>query len=71
MNKQENRSTPNTNPTFFKSWSKEQLEIECARLNRVLKDYHDIIEEMPLFKGTREQLGDIKLEVKKNNKPNE
>ena len=31
-----------TKPEFFALWSIRQLQVECARLNQVLSDCHDI-----------------------------
>lgn len=36
----------NTNPDFFNDWTKEQLEVECARLNRLIKDLQGDIDSI-------------------------
>lgn len=34
----------NTNPDFFALWSIRQLQVECARLNQVLKECIEVLE---------------------------
>ncbi len=35
----------NTKPEFFALWSLRQLQVECARLNEVLKEVVEIAEK--------------------------
>jgi hypothetical protein len=37
-------SDDNTKPEFFALWSIRQLQVECARLNQVLKEGIEIME---------------------------
>jgi len=38
-------SNDNTKPEFFALWSLKQLQVECARLNQVLKECAEITEK--------------------------
>ena len=38
-------SNDNTKPEFFALWSVRDLQVECARLNKVLQECIEILEE--------------------------
>lgn len=46
----------NTKPVFFRHWSREQLENECARLNGLLKSLDkDLDKVLEVLKGKGEK----------------
>jgi hypothetical protein len=50
----ENRMTNDpTKPEFFALWSLRQLQVECARLNKLLVEVSEIAEKMNPPKNSR------------------
>ena len=43
--RKDSMSNDNTKPEFFALWSVRDLQVECARLNKVLQECIEILEE--------------------------
>lgn len=49
-----------TKPEFFALWSIRQLQVECARLNQVLKECSEIASKVETI-GSYEQTGGLEI----------
>jgi hypothetical protein len=45
LERSENMSDDNTKPEFFALWSLRQLQVECARLNKLIKEVSEAAEK--------------------------